>query len=111
MKINSVNLYVSKYTPSVSKQNILMNQLVKEMAKELRYPDRSFFKKELKTQNLWTFEIGTQECINVPIWIYVDFQRNDRQHDQNLKIDTFCRLPVDSAQCIKSNEKYPDVGI
>ena len=66
--------------------------------------------KEVNTQSLWTFELGTQEGINVPIWIYVGFQQNDQQHDQNLKNDTFCRLPIVSAQCIIGNEKYPDVG-
>ena len=67
--------------------------------------------KEVNTQNLWTFELGTQEGINVPIWIFVAFQQNDRQHDQNLKKDTFVRLPAISAQCIIGTEKYPDSGI
>ena len=26
--------------------------------------------KEVSTQNFWTFELGTQEGVNVPIWIY-----------------------------------------
>ena len=67
--------------------------------------------KEVNTQNLWTFELRTQEGINNPIWIYVGFQQNDRQHDQNLNNDTFCRLPIVSAQCIIGIEKYPDTGI
>ena len=66
-----------------------MNQIVKKMATEFYYPERSVFKKEVKTQNLWAFELGTQEGINVPTWIYVGFQQNDRQHDQNLNNDTF----------------------
>ena len=40
------------------------------------------FMKEVNTQNFWTFELGTQEGINIPIWIFVAFQQNDRQHDQ-----------------------------
>ena len=54
--------------------------------------------KEINTQNLWTFELCTQECINVPIWIFVAFQQNDRQNDQNLNDDTFYRPLVTSAQ-------------
>ena len=67
--------------------------------------------KQVNRQNLWTFGLGAQEGINVPIWIYVGFQHNDRQHDQNLNNDTFVRLPIVSAQVFIGTEKYPDVGI
>ena len=40
--------------------------------------------KEVNTQNLWNFELGTQEGINIPKWIIVSFQQSDRQHDQDL---------------------------
>ena len=39
------------------------------------------------------------------------FQQNGRQHDQNLNNDTFCRLPVTSAQCIIGNERYSDSAL
>ena len=39
------------------------------------------------------------------------FQQNDRQQDQSLNNDTFCSLPIVSAQGIIGNEKYPDTGI
>ena len=64
--------------------------------------------KEVNTQNFWTFELGTQEGVNVPIWIYVAFQQHDSQLDQNLNNDTFYRMPVLSAQCIVGTEKQPD---
>ena len=67
--------------------------------------------KEVNTQNLWTFELGTQEGINVPIWMFVAFQQNVRQSDQDLKNDIFYRPLVTSAQCIIGTEKYPDSGI
>ena len=67
--------------------------------------------KEVNTQNFWTLEVGTQEGVNVPIWIYVAFQQHDRQHDQNLNNDIFYRMPVTSAQCIIGIEKYPDSAI
>ena len=70
-------------------QNILRNQIIKKMPTELHYPERSFFMEEVNTQNFWSFELGTQAGIIVPIWIYVIFQQIDRQHDQNLNNDTF----------------------
>ena len=38
--------------------------------------------------------------MSFPIWIFIGFQQQDRQNSQNLNNDTFCRLPVVSAQCI-----------
>ena len=49
--------------------------------------------------------------MNIPIWIFIGFQRRDGQDSQNLKNDIFCRLPVTSSQCIVGTEKYPDSGI
>ena len=37
--------------------------------------------KEVNTQKLWTFELGNQEGVIVPIWVIVDFQQSDRQLD------------------------------
>ena len=54
--------------------------------------------KEVNSQNLWNFELGSQENINVPIWIIIGFQQQDRQDSQNLNNHTFYRLPVVSAQ-------------
>ena len=85
-----------------------MKQITDKIPTELRYVERSVFMKEVNTQNLWSFELGTQEGVNVPIWILVGFQQRDRQNDQNLNNDTFYRPPVTSAQCIIGTEKYPD---
>ena len=67
--------------------------------------------KEVNTQNLRNFELGTQEGVNVPLWIIVSFQQSDRQHDQYLNNDTYYRPPVKSAQGIIGTEKYPDSAI
>ena len=57
------------------------------------------------------FELGTEEGINVPLWIVVGFQQRDRQESQNLNKDTFYRPPVTSAQGIIETKKYPESGI
>ena len=86
-------------------------QIVNKIPTELQYIERSVFFKEVNSQTLWTFELGTPEGIKVPIWIIVGFQQSDRQHDQNLNNDTFYRPLVTSAQCIIGTEKYPDSAI
>ena len=67
--------------------------------------------KEVNTQNLWSFELGTQEGVNVPIRIVVGFQQRERQDSQNLTNDTFYRPAVTSAESIIGTENYPDSAI
>ena len=111
VNINSLDWYVPHYSPNLEEYNKLMNQIKKNTPTLLHYPERSVFMKEVNTQNLWSFELGTQEGINVSIWIFVAFQQNDRQNNQNLNNDIFYRPLVTSAQCIIGTEKYPDSGI
>ena len=111
VKINSLDWYVPHYSPNLEEYNKLMTQIKKNSRTLLHYPERSVFMKEVNTQNLWTFELGTQEGINVPIWIFKAFQQSDRQNDQIFNNDIFYRPLVSSAQCIIGTEKYPDSGI
>ena len=64
--------------------------------------------KEVNTQSLWTFELGTHEGLSIPIWIIVAIQQRDRQDSQNLNNDTFYTSPVNGAQCHFTTKKYPD---
>ena len=111
IKIDHIHWYVPHYTPSMSQQAIKSKQILNKTPTELRYVERSVFMKQVKNQNLWNFEMGSAENINVPIWIIIGFQQQDRQDSQDLNNDTFCRLPVVSAQCVIGTEKYPDAGI
>ena len=111
IRIDHIHWYVSHYTPSIQQQSTLSKQILSKTPTELRYVERSVFMKEVNNQNLWNFELGSHENMNVPIWIIIGFQQRDRQDSQNLNFDTFCRLPVVSAQCIIGAEKYPDAGI
>ena len=65
---------------------------------------------EVSIQNLRNFELGTQESMNVPIWIILIFQQRDRQESANLNNDNFGKQPVTPCQCIISPEKHPDSG-
>ena len=110
-KIDHIHWYVPHYTPSIQQQSNLSKQILSKTPTELRYVERSVFMKQVNIQNVWNFELGSQENMNIPIWIIIGFQQQDRQDSQNLNNDTFCRLPVVSAQCIVGTEKYPDTGI
>ena len=95
----------------MTQQSNLSKQILSKTPTELRYVERSVFMKEVNNQNLWNFELGSHENMNVPILIIIGFQQRDRQDSQNLNNDIFCRLPVVSAQCIIGTENYPDTGI
>ena len=60
-----------------------MKQITDKIPTELRYVERSVLMKEVNTQNLWSFELGTQEGVNVRIWIIVGF---NKEKDKILKI-------------------------
>ena len=111
IKTDHIHWYVPHYTPSIQQQSNLSKQILSKTPTELRYVERSVFMKEVNNQNVWNFELGSHENMNVPIWVIIGFQQRDRQNSQNLNNDTFCRLPVVSAQCIIGTEKYPDAGI
>ena len=111
IRIDHIHWYVPHYTPSIQQQSTLSKQILSKTPTELRYVERYVFMKEVKNQNVWNFELGSHENMNVPIWIIIGFQQRDRQDSQNMNKDTFCRLPVVSAQCIIGTEKYPDAGI
>ena len=111
VKINAIEWYVPHYFPSMQQQSILSKQILNKTPTQIQYPERSVVMKEVNTQNFWSFELGTQEGINIPTFIFVAFQQNDRQHDQNLNNDTFVRLPVISAQVVIGTERYADSAI
>ena len=92
-KINAIEWYVPHYSPSLDQQRVLTKQIVDKTPTRLHYRERSVFMKEVNTQNFWTFELGTQEGIKNPIWIFTVFRKSDREHDQILKNDTFLECP------------------
>ena len=106
-KINAIEWYVAHYTPSMQQQSILSEQILNKIPTQTQYPERSVFMKQVNTHKFWTFELGTQEGVNIPTWIFIAFQQNDRQHDKNLNNDTFVKLPVISAQVISGTQRYP----
>ena len=97
IKVNTLERYVPHYTPSLGEYKKVMTPIKQKTPTNIHYPERSVFMKEVITQTFWTFELGTQERINVPIWVFVAFQEMNKQNDQNLNNDTFVRLPVLSA--------------
>ena len=100
IKIDYIHWYVSHCTFSNQQQDIKSKQISSKTPTELKHIERSVFMKEATIQNLWNFELASQERMNAPICIFIGFQQRDRQDSQKLNNDTFCRLPVTSCQCV-----------
>ena len=111
IKMNAIEWYVPHYTLSFPQQDIISKHILSKLPTEIKYMEKSAFINEVKTQKFITFEYGTQERINVPIWIIVGCQQRTRQDSQNLNNDNFYRPSVTSAQCVIGTDKYPDTGI
>ena len=81
----SIEWLIPQYIPSVKQQTILMDQIVKKIPTDLHYVERSVFMQEVKNQKIWQFQIGVEEGINIPIFITIGFQQQDRENSPNLK--------------------------
>ena len=92
IKRNGFRCYVPHYAPSIPQQAILSKLILSKTPRELQHVERNVFSKEIKSQIFWTFELGSQEGINVPLWIIVGFQQKDRHESRNLNNDTFLDL-------------------
>ena len=111
IKIDHIHWCVPHYIPSMQQQSLLSNQRLKKISTHLRYVEGSVFMKEMNNKNIWNFELGSKENMNVPIWKIIGFQQQNREDSQDLNNDTFCKLSVVSAQCIIGTERYPSAGI
>ena len=85
IKVDPIHWYVPHYKPSIQQQGILSKQILIKTPRELRYIERSVFRKEINNQNSWSFELSSQESMNVTICIIIGFQQNNKI-DKVLKI-------------------------
>ena len=56
--IKDIGWYVPHYTPSLENQQIMIDQLLYKDPTELYYMERIVFRKDVKTTNNWTFDLG-----------------------------------------------------
>ena len=60
---------------------------------------------------MWTFELGLQSGVDVPIYVMVGFLQRHQLHQRQRNNDTVYRPTVVNAQCKISIEKYSDEGM
>ena len=110
INIKDISWYIPHYVPSLENQQLVMNQILDKDPTELYYIERVVFRKDVNTNNNWTFELGNSGE-STPSFIIVGFQARNKIDSQTHDNAIFDRLPVSNAVCKIGSEKYPDDGI
>ena len=108
--IKDISWYIPHYTPSMENQQLVMDQILDKDPTELYYIERVVFRKDVNTNNNWTFQLGSSGE-STPSFIIVAFQARNKIDSQTHDNAIFDRLPVSNAVCKIGSEKYPDDGI
>ena len=73
-----------------------MDQFLNKDPTELHNIDRVVFRKDVNTNNNWTFELGSSSESS-PIFVIVGFQARNKIDSQTHNNATFDRLPISNA--------------
>ena len=96
--IKDIGWHIPHYTPSLENQQIMMNQLLNKDPTELYYMERNIFRKDVNTDNNWTFDLGNSGE-STPTFVIVGFQTRDKIDSQTHDIAIFDCLPISNAVC------------
>ena len=107
--IKDIGWFIPHFTPSLENQQIMMGQLLNKDPTELYYMERIVFRKDVNTNNNWTFDLGNSGE-STPTFVIVGFQARNKIDSQthNAIFDGF---PISNAVCKIGSEKYCVDGI
>ena len=112
--IKDIGWYIPHYVPSIENQQLVMDQILNKNPTELSYTERIIFRKDVKTNSNWTFELGSsgsEAAQTCPTFVIVGFQARNKIDSQVHDNAVFDRLPISNAVCKIGSEKYPNDGI
>ena len=87
-----------------------MDQILKKDPTELFYMERIVFRKDVNTNNNWTFDLG-KSGESTPTFVIVGFQARNKTDSRTHDNAIFDRLPISNAVCKIGSENYPVDGI
>ena len=108
--IKDISWHIPHYVPSFENQQLVLNRTLNKDPNELYYTERSVFRKDVNTNNNWTFELGTSG-MESPFFVIVGFKARNEIDSQIHDNATRDRLSISNAVCKIGSEKYPDDGI
>ena len=108
--MKDTGFYVPQYAPSLTQQDLLIEQFINKDPTKLSDMERSVTSKAVQQEDEKKFELGIRERTDLPTSNIVGFQRAIRKNNQQLKIDSSNRPPVTLAPCNIASERYADAG-
>ena len=88
--------FIPHFVPNLENQQLVMDQFLNKDPTELHNIDRVVFRKDVNTNNNWTFELGSSSESS-PIFVIVGFQARIKIDSQTHNNATFDRLPISNA--------------
>ena len=108
--IKEIGWYIPHFTPSLENQQIIMDQSLNKDPTELYYMERVVFRKDVNTNNNWTFELGNSGE-STPTFVIVGYQARKKIDSKTHDNAIFDHLPISNAVCKIGSEKYSVDGI
>ena len=96
--VKDISWYIPHYVPSLENQQLVLNQILNKDPTELYFTERTVFRKDVNTNNNWTFELGTSGITTLTFEI-VGFQARNKIDSRTHDNATFDRLPISNAVC------------
>ena len=116
--VKDISWYIPHFVPSIENQQHVLDQILNKDPTELFYSERTVFRKDVNTNNNWTFELGNaggnsggSYRESSPTFVIVGFQARNKIDSQTHDNAVFDKLPISNAVCKIGSEKYPDDGI
>ena len=75
--VKHISWYIPHYVPSIENQQLVLSQRLNKDPIELFYTERVVFRKDVNTNNNWTFELGNSGESS-PTFVIVGFQARNK---------------------------------
>ena len=108
--VKDISWYIPHYEPNIENQQLVLDQVLNKNPTELYYTERTVFRKDVNTNNNWTFELGNSGE-STPTFVIVGFQATNKNDSQTHDNPTFDRLSVSNAAGKIGSENHSDDGI
>ena len=76
--VKDISWYIPHYVPNIENQQLVLNQVLDKDPTELYYTERTVFRKDVNTNNNWTFELGNsggEAAQSTPLLCLLDFKQ------------------------------------
>ena len=105
--VKDISWYIPHYVPNLENQQLVMDQILNKDPTELHNIERVVFRKDVNTNNNWTFELGNSNNESCPIFVIVGFQARNKIDSQIHNNATFDKLPISNAVCKIGSKNIP----